>query len=331
MSGSGGARSSVTAAVLRATHEGSDGTNVEEVQRARLVAGAIQAACQLGAGSVTVASVLQNASVSRRTFYNVFSDVDACLLEALNVCLESVGEHVLPAYESATGGWRQRIRAGLAALLEFFDADPYIARMLLVEWKAAGAKAAEWQQEVLAPIAAVVDEGRAETRTEPSPLTAEGVVGAVMAVLYGRVLGAEPREPLIELLNPLMSTIVLPYLGARAARSELDRPMPELRVHGETGREGTLTDLNIRVTYRTIRVLTAVASQPGVSNGAVARAAGVGDQGQMSKLLKRLEGAGLIENRRLEEMMGRPNEWWLTAHGESVMRVLNLDAALGRQ
>jgi AcrR family transcriptional regulator len=297
-----------------------------------LVAATIRSACQRGAGGVTVSSILKNAGVSRRTFYEFFSGVEACLLDALGSCLQSASEQVIPAYETATGGWSERIRVGLAALLGFFDAEPQTARMLLVESKAAGAKAVQWHQEVLARIAVVIDEGRAEALSEPQPLAAEGVAGAVLAVLYGGVLEPEPREPLIELLNPLMSIIVSPYLGPGAARKELSRALPPVRLRPSDNRDETIGDLNIRVTYRTIRVLTAVASRPGASNRAVAEAAGVGDQGQMSKHLKRLEGEGLIENKRSEELVtGGPNQWWLTAHGESVVRMLNIDVASSRQ
>jgi DNA-binding MarR family transcriptional regulator/AcrR family transcriptional regulator len=279
---------------------------------------------------------LENARVSRRTFYEFFSGVEASLLDALGACLESATEQVLPAYETATGGWSERIRVSLATLLGFFDAEPHTAKMLLVESKAAGPKAVQWHQEVLARIAVAIDEGRAEAPSEPPPLTAEGVVGAVLSVLYGRVLESEPQEPLIELLNPLMSIIVSPYLGPGPGRKELSRALPQSRPQrtdkDNHDHNGAIVDLNIRVTYRTIRVLTAISSQPGASNRAVAEAAGVGDQGQISKHLKRLEGEGLIENKRLEELItGGSNQWWLTAHGESIVRMLNIDVATSTQ
>ncbi len=56
-----------------------------------------------------------------------------------------------------------------------------------------------------------------------------------------------------------------------------------------------LRELGIRLTYRTVMVLMAVAAHPGSSNRMVADEAGISDQGQISKLLRRLEGLGLIE------------------------------------
>ncbi len=53
----------------------------------------------------------------------------------------------------------------------------------------------------------------------------------------------------------------------------------------------------MRLTYRTVRVLMAIAELPGGSNREVAERAGIVDQGQISKMLTRLEYQGLIVNR----------------------------------
>jgi DNA-binding MarR family transcriptional regulator len=75
-----------------------------------------------------------------------------------------------------------------------------------------------------------------------------------------------------------------------------------------------LAGLQMRLTYRTARVLEAVAAQPGASNRQVADHAGIQDQGQVSKLLARLERLGLLVNRG----QGEPNAWSLTAAGMAV-------------
>ena len=62
-------------------------------------------------------------------------------------------------------------------------------------------------------------------------------------------------------------------------------------------------------TYRTERVLEAIARHPGASNREVADFAGVLDEGQISKLLKRLESLGLIENTGEGQPKGKPNAW----------------------
>jgi DNA-binding IclR family transcriptional regulator len=78
----------------------------------------------------------------------------------------------------------------------------------------------------------------------------------------------------------------------------------------------------VRSTYRTARVLSAIAANPGASNRAVAAAAGILDEGQASKLLKRLAGLGLIENMAQDREPGEANAWRLTARGVEVERTL---------
>jgi predicted transcriptional regulator len=88
-----------------------------------------------------------------------------------------------------------------------------------------------------------------------------------------------------------------------------------------------LRDLDMRLTYRTVRVLEAIgelrAPGPHPSNRQVAEAAGIRDQGQVSKLLARLQQLGLIENAGDGLAKGEPNAWMLTKRGCEVREVLS--------
>jgi hypothetical protein len=79
----------------------------------------------------------------------------------------------------------------------------------------------ESREAVFALLAEALDEGRGvHARGGELPvLTAEGLVGAAVAILCKRLVTRD-REPLSELLDPLMSMIVLPYLGSAAAGRE---------------------------------------------------------------------------------------------------------------
>jgi DNA-binding MarR family transcriptional regulator len=133
--------------------------------------------------------------------------------------------------------------------------------------------------------------------------------------------------PLVELLNPLVSMVVLPYLGPAAARKELARPVSAARNGGMKAGMDPLRDLDMRLTYRTIRVLLAIGAVGGPeshpSNRQVADAAGIRDQGQTSKLLARLEHLGLIENASEARAKGEPNKWRLTQRGAEVREALS--------
>ena len=80
----------------------------------------------------------------------------------------------------------------------------------------------------------------------------------------------------------------------------------------------------MRMTYRTARVLEAAAEHPGSSNRFVGEQADIYDQGQVSKLLARLEGLGLLVNTGAGHTRGERNAWRLTALGERVIEQLAL-------
>jgi AcrR family transcriptional regulator len=307
----------------RAAVNGSDHVQLVEIQRGRILAATVDIVCERGAGSVSVADIVERSGVSRRTFYEAFSDRDDCFLAAFEAGLETVREVVLPLY-LAEAKWHVRIRAGLVALLCLFDEQPKIARLLVCESLAGGPRMLARREQVLALLTSAVDGGRVQGAgtVDPPALTAEGLVGGVLSVVHTRL--GSGHEPLTELTNQLMSMVVLPYLGPGAARRELERPLPA-PVHGsrQTGLlSDPFKDAGMRITYRTVRVLSAVAElgeQDVVpSNRLVGERAGISDQGQVSKLLGRLQRIGLIFNSGLGAGLGAPNEWSLTAKGQEL-------------
>jgi len=303
------------------------GTHLIEIQRARLIAGAVCAIDELGYAQTTVGQITRHASVSRRTFYELFGDREECLTAVLE---EVVG---MVAAELAAAGldglpWSERIRGGLAAILGFFDREPALARVCVMQALRAGPEVLEWREEILAGLAAVVDEGRSEgpRGEECTRLTAEGLVGAAFAIVYARLLKGE-HAPLSGLLGELMAMIVLPYLGPAAARRELARaasPVEKEAVRGSGDAAWSdgdpLEGVRMRLTYRTARVIEGIAAYPGASNRMVAEYAGVSDPGQISKLLARLERVGLLLNTGGGHAKGEPNAWLLTPRGEQLAR-----------
>jgi AcrR family transcriptional regulator/DNA-binding MarR family transcriptional regulator len=301
---------------------------VSDIQRARMLCAMVDAVGERGIGNVTVSHVVGRSGVSRRTFYEVFEDREDCFLAAFDDAIEKIAASIVPAYETERK-WPEKIRAGLAALLEFLEYERATGRLVVVEALGAGPKALEHRSRVLTRIIAAVDEGRDELKRgeDPPPLAAEGVVGAVLSVIHTRMLAPcgvdAPRSPpLVELTGPLMAMIVLPYLGPAAARRELDRPVPARNGTRPPSTGNPLKDLDMRLTYRTVRVLMAIGSHPGVSNRRIADAAEVSDQGQISKLLTRLQHLGLIENAGFGQAKGESNSWHLTTRGHEIEQAI---------
>jgi AcrR family transcriptional regulator len=296
---------------------------VVEIQRARMLAAMVEVCAEHDPASVTVAHVVERAGVSRRTFYELFADREECFLSAFDEGIARASGYVLDAYDPEAR-WAERLRMALTALLDFLDVEHGVGRLLVVGSLGAGAAALERRRRVLAQMITVVDEGRQEAKAgqEPPPMTAEGAVGGVLAVLHARMLEEDPGS-FVGLAGPLMSMIVLPYLGPDGARREIARPVPKRHTLNRRAEGDPLRDLGLRLTYRTVRVLLSVADKPGSSNREIGGLAGISDQGQMSKLLSRLERLGLIENAGLAPGKGAPNAWALTEKGAQVARAMS--------
>jgi hypothetical protein len=154
----------------------------------------------------------------------------------------------------------------------------------------------------------------------------------VFAILARR-LRQGGSGPLAGLLGELMGMIVLPYLGPGAARRERERPAPVSRAAaaGASGlsqvAEDPLSEVPMRLTYRTAWVLLRVAERPGANNREVAERAGIHDAGQVSRLLVRLERLGLLVNNSGGHARGEPNAWALSERGERVARSIGAHAS----
>jgi AcrR family transcriptional regulator len=294
---------------------------VSEMQRSRLLGATVAVVDELGYARTSVAHITSRARVSRRTFYGLFDNREACFTELLEDVVAMIEGEIARA--SLDGlPWRERVRGGLWTILCFFDREPALARVCVVQALRGSPRVLRRREEILARLAVVLDEGRAESARagETAALTSEGLVGAAFSIVYARLLRGE-RDPLSGLLGELMGMIVLPYLGTAAARREQTRALPLMPV-GSDARGGVpvvehdpLQGIPMRLTYRTARVLECIAQQPGASNRMVAEHAGVTDQGQISKLLARLERLGLIANAGEGHAKGEPNAWMLTQTG----------------
>lgn len=300
---------------------------VNEIQRARLLAAVGHAACEDGAANVTVAHIVERAGVSRRTFYEVFGDAHECLQAAFEDALARASARAAPAWQ-AEGSWLERLRGALTELLYLFDEEPVTGRLLVVESLAAGHRVLGQRAQVLDQIVKALQEDRPSSRSsarqahrgDPGHLEVEGALGGVLGVLHTRLAGSS-RGQLSELAGPLMSMLVLPFLGPAAARRETARPAPAPATprpeypSDAAPQKDPFKAAGMRLTYRTMRVLDAIAQHPGGSNRQIANHAELSDQGQTSKLLARLERVGVIFNNSQGQANGEANAWTLTQAG----------------
>jgi AcrR family transcriptional regulator len=300
-------------------------------QRLRMIQALAWILAEDGYHGTTVTMIVARARVSRRTFYEHFEDCDDCFLAAFDEALRRMTEIAAEAYERP-GKWSERVRTALEGVLGFLEREPATASLVFVESLRAGPKVLARRARVLEMLRAVADEGRHEARpgSRPPRLSAETAVAGVVTVIQAR-LTERPTVRLMALVNPLMAGIVLPYLGPAAAAKEGARPTPKaprltLLKAPPARQTDAIGTLDMRVTYRTLRVLTVIAGRPGACNRDIAAAAGISDQGQISQLLARLQSLGLIENLGERPRTG-PHEWHLTRRGKQLRHKIEAEAS----
>jgi AcrR family transcriptional regulator len=302
--------------------------DINEFHRARIIAAMADVASQNGGEHASVAKVIARVGLSRRTFYQHFANGQECLLAVFDDALARATIRVHAAY-AVEGPWVARLRGAVLALLALLDESPDLARLCVLRLHTDDPAMRGRRRQLLEMVAGALDDGRCKLAAsrQPPPFAGEAAAGAGLSLLYTALMDRQAglRD---ELFGPLVATLLFSYRGPAAARRELSRPVPKPRPAAPPRGGGVALAVRprMRVTYRTAQVLSVIATNPGVSNRVVASGAGIRDQGQISKLLARLRGLGLIDS-----APGEPgvNAWQLTREGETLCRELGI-AVLAR-
>jgi DNA-binding MarR family transcriptional regulator len=291
--------------------------------RVRRLVGAVEVAREFPFEGLTVGD---GVGVPHRVLGKYLREREVAALEAFEGALALAVERVRAAV-CAREGWVDGVRAGLVALLEFFDEEPLLARYLVVHSAQAGPEVLARRGEVLDWVAVLLDDECAPARLYPPPLTAHAVASGVLGVLHTQ-LSRPQQGGLVELAGSLMSFVALPFLGARAAHRELHQH-PATASASMMGAGGDLLqDRGGRMNHhREIEVLKVLAGEPELNNREVALRAGVNDQGQISRLLARLARLGLVDSTRGPSGRAGVKAWRLTGAGEQLHAVITHEAA----
>jgi AcrR family transcriptional regulator len=291
---------------------------VAESPRGRMLAAAEQLVCARGAEQLTVTAVTAAARVSRTTFYTTFADREDCLLALFDEVADRLSATMLAVY-SRESSWLDGVRASLCALLALLDSEPNLARFLIVGGVSGDSALVVRRRGVLAELARSLElESPDPASLEAAiPFGSEALVSGAASIIHSRLL-EDPVPALLDLSGSLMAVLVLPFVGEGVACSELARRSAASRraPTPPRHRDHAAPVSAVRMTARTVRVLTVIAHSPGITNRSVAQLAGNIDEGQVSKLLARLSSLGLIANHGPDA--GR-NAWRLTHVGSELL------------
>lgn len=152
--------------------------------RQRLIEGFARAVTAHGYAAATIADIVGQARVSKRTFYEHFSDKDDCFLAAY----ADAGAQIMEAIAAAVdprAPWTEQIAAAVQAYLAGLEQRPALARTFLLEIQAAGPRALKARRRMherfAEQIRGFVEEAR---RRDPSlrplaPEMASALVGGI--------------------------------------------------------------------------------------------------------------------------------------------------------
>src|SRR5262249_10114032 len=186
-------------------------------QRERLIGGLAEAVAEHGYSAVTIAHITKAAQVSRRAFYENFANKEECFLAAFEVVLGHVQQLVAEAVEPIDD-WPHEVIAAFRTLLDFFSAEPDLARLCLVESQTAGPEIADRYRDKLYEFIPLLQRGRSvrqSKRTLPDS-TESSLIGA-LATLASRSIMAGEAGHLSRLLPDFTEFALTPYLGAEEA------------------------------------------------------------------------------------------------------------------
>lgn len=204
--------------------------------RTRILAAATEVVAERGYARATVQAIVARADVSREVFHRLFSNRQECFLGAFDRAVERCAEQIDATFKALDAtpqaeDWSERMRSVLTSLLRLAERQPGMARLLLVESRAAGPLVTARREELLRRVAAGIEAGEtgdgqfpadavsASGGGPPAWPAAESLLAAAAALVWARLHSGE--RPLTALTNALMAMLVLPRRGPAGAAREM--------------------------------------------------------------------------------------------------------------
>jgi AcrR family transcriptional regulator len=180
-----------------------------------------------GYENVSVADVVERAGVEQEDFDHLFADKEELCVAVFDEVAAMAQGEVLAAFESGEG-WRESLRASAYAMVRFMRDHPREVGYGALHVLAAGDLAQVHREQQLQQWVDLIDLGRQELE-DPDSMgrgVAEGVLGAINALLVKELEKGQGTTGLEQFVPELMYVAVRPYLGHEIAKEELEIPPP---------------------------------------------------------------------------------------------------------
>jgi AcrR family transcriptional regulator len=181
----------------------------------RLIGAMVSVTAEKGYAETRVEDVIEEAGVSRFTFYECFSNKEECFLAAYDTVCGRI-ESRLTAPLPAARPWSERILARLRTALELLSDEPDLAQVALVEVFAAGPDGRARYRAMLESLGACLEQGRSgPPGIAPDRLATMSLGGAIGLIVDE--LRSESGPDFARLAPDLYFSLLMPYMGPQAA------------------------------------------------------------------------------------------------------------------
>jgi AcrR family transcriptional regulator len=184
-------------------------------QRERLLDAMANVVAEKGYAATRVVDITDYAGVSRKTFYELFTDKEDCFLAAYDAITALLMDRMAKGLAAvAEDSWEAKVGALLGEFLRFLASEPAFARMCIVEVLGPGPRGLARRDAAVEAFYPIVDQ---LPRSQPgadqwlSELTPQFVTGGIFEVVYAAIRRGEV-ERLPELEQDLTRLAFRSYL-----------------------------------------------------------------------------------------------------------------------
>ncbi|MCL2540870.1 MAG: TetR/AcrR family transcriptional regulator [Nocardioidaceae bacterium] len=185
---------------------------VRENQRIRLLVAMAEACSADGYQETTVAAVIRRAGISRKTFYELFSDKEDCFVQAYDLGSAVLMDAIAQA-RAREGSWEERLERGFVALTDAIADNHAFAEICILHVWSAGSRARVRHYETTRRFAVFLQ----DVGEELGSVALGGIVGGISSILL-RHLAEGSIDSVRDLVPDLVDMVLLPLEGHRARK-----------------------------------------------------------------------------------------------------------------
>lgn len=174
--------------------------NLANEHRHRLLEGLAQAVAEKGYADVTIADIVREAGVSRRTFYEHFAGKPQALIALFEAASRNALQVLRAAIDPARD-WQAQVEQAMTAYLGCLAQNPVLLRTLFIDILGLGAPGLAARRRANGEIARFM--GSVINACQATPVLADDMAMAVVGGIHELVLQAIEQERLVAALPEL--------------------------------------------------------------------------------------------------------------------------------